>query len=83
MAFKIDATDPEDDPLTYQIQGLGSEHFQMNSATGEATVRIELDREVRFSSGTIYYIYICYAACVCLCAIVLINLYWPVIFHRR
>lgn len=83
VAFKIEATDPENDPLTYAIEGPGSHHFQMNSNTGEATLRSELDREVRFSGGTTYYIYICYAACVCLCAIVLINLYRPVIFPRR
>lgn len=68
VAFKIQATDPEDDPLVYQINGPGSEYFLMDRASGEATLRIELDREVRFSCGTIYYIYICYAACVCACA---------------
>lgn len=69
MAFKIEATDPEDDPLIYQIQGPGSELFQMNSSSGEATLRAELDREVRFKCQRIYYI--CSAECVCLCTIVL------------
>lgn len=65
MAFKIEATDPEDDPLIYQIQGPGSELFQMNSKSGEATLRAELDREVRSKCETIYYTHICYGECAC------------------
>lgn len=47
MAFKIEATDAEDDPLTYRIEDPGSQYFQMNSASGEATLRTPLDREVK------------------------------------
>lgn len=64
FAFKINATDPDNDTLTYQIYGKHSDFFKMDSATGNATLIRPLNKDVRCSGGTIYYICICYAACV-------------------
>ncbi|XP_041847203.1 cadherin-related family member 2 [Melanotaenia boesemani] len=44
-AFDIDASDPENDPLTYTLTGTNALFFAVNSGTGRVTVRNALDRE--------------------------------------
>lgn len=90
FAFKIDATDPENDPLTYQISGEGSEFFRMDSTTGIAVLSRPINKDVRCRGGTTDHIYhsfdmlnACMHACMCTYLIVLVNLCWLVLFHRR
>lgn len=45
-AFTIDASDAENDPLTFSLTGPNSVYFTVNSATGVVTVNRQLDREV-------------------------------------
>lgn len=45
-AFTIDATDPENDILTYGIVGTGNTYFAVDRHSGNVTVKKELDREV-------------------------------------
>nr|XP_017214654.2 cadherin-related family member 2 [Danio rerio] len=44
-AFKIVATDPDDDPLTYKIAGTNAGFFTVEEHTGIVTIKILLDRE--------------------------------------
>lgn len=46
LAFNIEATDDESDPLTYILSGSNAPYFEVNAATGAVTVKIPLDREV-------------------------------------
>ncbi|XP_067852463.1 cadherin-related family member 2 [Heptranchias perlo] len=46
-AYKIIATDPENDPLTYFMTGADSVYFKLNENTGVVTVARELDREAK------------------------------------
>ncbi|XP_073676482.1 cadherin-related family member 2 [Garra rufa] len=47
FAFQIDASDPDNDTLTYKIAGTDSSHFEVNSATGEVKIKSRLDRETK------------------------------------
>lgn len=46
MAFHINASDPDNDPLTYRITGTDASHFDANKYTGEVKINSLLDREV-------------------------------------
>lgn len=48
LAFTIQATDPEGDPLTYTLSGADAIYFEVNQNTGQVDVRRSLDREVWF-----------------------------------
>ncbi|XP_051505646.1 cadherin-related family member 2-like [Myxocyprinus asiaticus] len=45
FAFQISAYDPDNDPLTYDITGSNSVHFDVNKQTGEVKIKRQLDRE--------------------------------------
>ncbi|XP_051275135.1 cadherin-related family member 2 isoform X2 [Dicentrarchus labrax] len=45
VAFTIDATDPEDAPLTFRLTGSNAGYFTVNAASGIVSVQRELDRE--------------------------------------
>ncbi|KAF6731331.1 Cadherin-related family member 2 [Oryzias melastigma] len=45
LAFNIEATDDEGDPLNYELSGSNAPYFDVNAATGAVTVKIPLDRE--------------------------------------
>ncbi|KAL1261800.1 hypothetical protein QQF64_007065, partial [Cirrhinus molitorella] len=47
VAFQIDASDPDGDPLTYRIAGTDSSHFVVNRTTGEVKISSMLDREAK------------------------------------
>ncbi|XP_075065235.1 cadherin-related family member 2 [Mixophyes fleayi] len=47
VVFKINATDEENDPLTYGLEGPDSYYFSCNSSSGEVTLIIPLDYEVK------------------------------------
>ncbi|XP_051945200.1 cadherin-related family member 2-like [Xyrauchen texanus] len=51
FAFQIEAYDPDDDPLTYDITGTNAIHFDVNKQTGEVTIKRQLDREL---NGLLY-----------------------------
>ncbi|XP_052471325.1 cadherin-related family member 2-like [Carassius gibelio] len=46
-AFKIEAFDPDGDPLTYGIAGTDSSHFNADKDTGEVRIKSMLDRETK------------------------------------
>lgn len=46
QAFTIDASDPENDPLTFTLTGTSTASFQVEANTGIVTVKSQLDREV-------------------------------------
>lgn len=48
LAFTIQATDPEGDPLTYSLSGADAIYFVVNRITGQVNVQRSLDREVWF-----------------------------------
>ncbi|XP_068596706.1 cadherin-related family member 2 [Brachionichthys hirsutus] len=45
LAFTINASDPENDTLTYEIYGVNSRYFSVDTSTGRVSVLGELDRE--------------------------------------
>ncbi|XP_038556212.1 cadherin-related family member 2 isoform X1 [Micropterus salmoides] len=45
VAFTINATDAENDPLTYSLSGPNAAYFKVDSKTGSVSVIRELDRE--------------------------------------
>ncbi|XP_073343232.1 cadherin-related family member 2 [Pagrus major] len=45
LAFTIEATDPENDPLTFTLSGPDAGYFRVNANTGDTYVRRRLDRE--------------------------------------
>ncbi|KAM3612037.1 uncharacterized protein V6R79_001385 [Siganus canaliculatus] len=45
LAFTIQATDPENDKLTYSISAAGAVYFTVDKDNGEARVKQKLDRE--------------------------------------
>ncbi|XP_061540968.1 cadherin-related family member 2 isoform X2 [Phycodurus eques] len=45
-AFKIDATDKDNDALTYSLYGENAIYFSVDSKTGDVTVSRTLDREI-------------------------------------
>ncbi|NXD39411.1 CDHR2 protein, partial [Copsychus sechellarum] len=47
FAFQLEATDDDNDPLTYQIGGTDAFYFSVNSKSGRVTLRSSLDREVQ------------------------------------
>lgn len=63
-AFTIEATDNENDPLSYSFRE-PSPYFRVNGNTGEVFVETDLNREVQCRGGTVHYIYSCYAVFVC------------------
>ncbi|XP_054647918.1 cadherin-related family member 2 isoform X2 [Dunckerocampus dactyliophorus] len=46
FAFKIEATDKENDPLTYSLHGDNAIYFSVDRNTGDVSVARKLDREV-------------------------------------
>ncbi|KAJ0050086.1 hypothetical protein NL108_011827 [Boleophthalmus pectinirostris] len=46
FAFKINASDPENDPLTYSISGTYASYFNVESSTGNVYLKLKLDREI-------------------------------------
>uniref|UniRef100_A0A8C6PCD5 Cadherin domain-containing protein n=1 Tax=Nothobranchius furzeri TaxID=105023 RepID=A0A8C6PCD5_NOTFU len=49
LAFVINATDPENDPLTYSISGVSAAFFEVEVNTGRVTVKTPLDTEASFT----------------------------------
>ncbi|XP_052430626.1 cadherin-related family member 2-like [Carassius gibelio] len=47
FAFQIEASDPDDDPLTYRVSGTDASHFLANEETGQVTIKSMLDRETK------------------------------------
>ncbi|XP_051929177.1 cadherin-related family member 2 [Hippocampus zosterae] len=45
-AFRIDATDKDNDPLMYSLYGENATYFSVDNMTGDVTVARKLDREV-------------------------------------
>lgn len=46
VAFTIDATDAENDKLTYSLNGPNAIYFKVDTNTGIVKIRSPLDREV-------------------------------------
>lgn len=46
VAFTIEATDAENDPLTYSLAGANAGYFTVDKNTGAVSIKRLLDREV-------------------------------------
>lgn len=60
LAFTIEATDAENDPLAYSLVE-ASAIFRVEKNTGNVYVKTYLNTEVQCRGGTVHYIYFCYA----------------------
>lgn len=66
LAFTIEATDAENNPLTYSLSE-PSAVFTVDRSTGKVYVKTYLNTEVQCRGGTVHYIYFCYAVFVFVC----------------